>query len=373
MTTVSIYTLAKGSTVDVPAYKFGNSYEVHLYPEDFESLEALKQAVQGVLGSRYLRTQFFRMAFKDEFDRVGFLTTNQKVRGAFKRRGVPPWDMAIVRYTRPQASQLRTRVTQTEAPQLALILGMKRPYSRKDGKSGVRIDVGGRLGPQGAQILALDVPTSRARRVLAGGASDASGGTNTQNGQNGQGRQSAEDGQNAASRPIKSRGTFPDRPREPLVQAMSESSEEESAEPPAGSAPAALPPALRTGVFPDAVGPLFSKDFFLYSDDEDGFSEYAIQDSSLRDSELVISRIRKHCPAASAFSQSALNYWARLIIAKRHRSYSCPPSSFPIPDAFSVAGYRGVSVPSQVHAVCLIYAGYLEERERRSESRGSGR
>lgn len=128
---IVVYTLKKEATIDNPDYERSTTYTVEMPLYCFESLDRLKDGIINRTKAGFLKSQFFRIAFAEDFLEHGFLLTTADVKIALARRALTKqWEIAVVRYTKVQSAQLKTKISNEEFNHLERLLINKRAYKR---------------------------------------------------------------------------------------------------------------------------------------------------------------------------------------------------------------------------------------------------
>ncbi|KAH0570282.1 hypothetical protein SS50377_28257 [Spironucleus salmonicida] len=132
-TKISVYTITRESTIDQPAYKISTNYDVVLSANNFKSLTELKNAIKDRTQAGFLHSQFFRVSFKQDFETAGvFLQNSDDVQQAFQQVYKDSFlDLVIVRYTKVQSQQMKSKISQEEFRHLDALMQQKRSYTRK--------------------------------------------------------------------------------------------------------------------------------------------------------------------------------------------------------------------------------------------------
>lgn len=129
---ISIYSLNNKTTIDQPTYKVSAKVDVQLGPEHFVSMSNLQMAISEHTRVGFMRSQFFRVSIQSIFpdDFISDTKTLREYMGDGDTIPAPLQDLVVVRYTKAQCNQLRTKVTLEELCFLDNIIRLKRKYTR---------------------------------------------------------------------------------------------------------------------------------------------------------------------------------------------------------------------------------------------------
>lgn len=129
---ISIYSLNNKTTIDQPTYKVSAQADVELGPEHFTTMSNLQMAISEHTRVGFLRSQFFRISLQSLFpdDFISDTKTLQQYMGNGNVIPMELHNLVVVRYTKAQCNQLRTKVTFEELFFLDNIIRLKRKYTR---------------------------------------------------------------------------------------------------------------------------------------------------------------------------------------------------------------------------------------------------
>eukprot|EP00768_Dysnectes_brevis_P001841 gnl/Dysnectes_brevis/1528_a1735_1705.p1 GENE.gnl/Dysnectes_brevis/1528_a1735_1705~~gnl/Dysnectes_brevis/1528_a1735_1705.p1 ORF type:complete len:315 (+),score=64.11 gnl/Dysnectes_brevis/1528_a1735_1705:1294-2238(+) len=131
-TKVQIFTLTKESTIDKPKYRLSTAHDITLQSHDLNGIGSIRNAIISRTGAGFLGSQFFRIAFEQDFQRGVFMTSNVQIQQSFQRyQHIKPWSIYVIRYTKLQTSLLKNKVTKDEFQYLNNVITSKRKYTRQ--------------------------------------------------------------------------------------------------------------------------------------------------------------------------------------------------------------------------------------------------
>lgn len=167
---ISIYSLNNKSTIDQPTYKVSAKTDVQLGPEHFVSMSSLQMAISEHARVGFMRSQFFRISipniFPDEF--ISKTETLREYMGDGNTIPAPLQDLIVVRYTKAQCNQLRTKVTWEELCFLDNTVRLKRKYTRVSTITASSVASACDSSPAGAQQLGDTISVFRGSKHAIG-------------------------------------------------------------------------------------------------------------------------------------------------------------------------------------------------------------
>ena len=370
-TRIELCSLRQDASIDRPSYRYATYYDVDLSPEDFQTLDGLKIALQDKTKAGFLKSQFFRVRIKycnedSNTSTTPFLSSSEEVRSAYQMAqnlGID-WSLFVVRYTKAQSAQLQSKIPQEEYKHLQRLLGSKRKYERHmkvlhDTSNYSMIKVSNKEGI----IHTSDYIDTLKSPELSSISSTASlQAHHSHNGPFGAeefpvqstGSSLGLSGSynNSHQPAFKSNSYAICEPHElfSYVDALVASTVDGNV-----SNSVLIP----THLLCDDDG-CTQNTFLMHIDarrSRDNGAEFPPQDQY-----QIIEKIKQESPFSKLFSIKGLERWANEIQSRAHTSYVFPPTYFPIPDVYETRGFKNVAVENRILDIATLYSVYLSQR-----------
>lgn len=364
---VEICSLRQDASIDRPSYRHATYYEVDLGPEDFQTLDGLKIALQDKTKAGFLRSQFFRVRIKhlDEESNASmapFLSSSEEVRSAYhtaQNSGIN-WSIFVVRYTKAQSAQLQAKIPPEEYEHLQRLLSSKRKYERQmkvlhDDYNCSMIKVSNKEGIIHTTDY-VDVVKSTDLSSISSTASLQAHkpfGVDEFSAHNTRSSLGLSGSYNSVYQPgSKTHSYAVCEPHELFSYVTSLVST-------AVSGGISRPNLIPAELFSKTVG--YNPNTFLMHVDDCEDRDSSVDCPPLERYQ-IIEKIKQDSPFSKLFSIKSLESWAGEIQDGTHASYVFPPAYFPIPDAYETRGFKSVAVDSRILDIALLYSIFLSQK-----------
>lgn len=370
-TRIELCSLRQDASIDRPSYRYATYYDIDLSPEDFQTLDSLKIALQDKTKAGFLKSQFFRVRIKYSHEDLNtsttpFLSSSEEVRSAYQiaQNSGTDWSLFVVRYTKAQSAQLQAKIPQEEYKHLQRLLGSKRKYERHmkvlhDTSNYSLIKVSNKEGiiHTSDYIDTLKSPelssiSSTASLQAHHGHSGVFGGDEFPVQSTGSSLGISGSYNNPHQSTFKGNSYAVCEPHElfSYVDSLIASTMDGNV-----SNSVLVPAHLLCD-----DGDYTHNAFLMHIDGRRGRDngiEYPPQDQY-----QILEKIKQESPFSKLFSIRSLEKWANEIQARTHASYVFPPAYFPIPDVYETRGFKNVAIENSILDIAMLYSMYLSQR-----------
>lgn len=364
-TQIELCSLRQDASIDRPSYRHATYYEIDLGPEDFQTLDGLKIALQDKTKAGFLKSQFFRVRIKyfDEdssISTLSFLSSSEEVRSAYQiaqNSGIN-WSLFVVRYTKAQSAQLQAKIPPEEYEHLQRLLGSKRKYERHvkvlhDNHNCSMIKVSNKEGIiHGSEYIDVlkssdisSISSTTSLQIQKSFSPDEFPVHSTVSSLGMSGSYN-----NIHQSSFRNHSYVARKPQELFSYVNSLVASTTGTDIP-------QPNLIPTDLFTKNaryIPSIIHRDDYEYRDDDIGCSPL--------EQYQIIERIKQDSPFSRLFSIKNLEIWANEIQTGDHTSYVFPPAYFPIPDVYETRGFKNIAVDNDIIDIAMLYSIYLSQK-----------